>query len=285
MNYIKFSWLVLILFASSLQCKNRSKNITIFIHGTHFFNLAKDAADLRQELIKLDALDSFWYGPVLNRITEKHKDHFPKELFYFFRWTGHLNPKAREDAAKELYKCMQKLIYKHPNYKITLITHSHGGNVALNLAKFKSSDTRFKIDKLILLACPIQEATKSYSSDCMFNRIYNIYSSSDIFQVMDPQGAYEENKNNLDCPMFSARRFNHCNKVKQAKIKVNDRAITHVEFICGKFLKFLPVLLESMDKINNKAEHLVKIYTKTRSIKVINLEKYKGKIKKAINCQ
>jgi uncharacterized membrane protein YcfT len=58
---------------------------------------------------------------------------------------------------------------------ITVITHSHGGNVALNLAQF--SDTRdYDIETLILLAVPVQRLTQHFVDEVVFKNIFSTFS-------------------------------------------------------------------------------------------------------------
>jgi len=267
-------------------------NVTIFVHGTHTFltYLLKSSLKFPNELTKISVLKSYWYAPVLKYMAKHNQEEFPEDSFYMFGWPGELCEKCRENAAQTLYLSIKKLMKEYADKnlkpKITMITHSHGGNVALNLAKVKiDTDTDLSIDRLVLLACPVQELTKKFINNKIFKKVYNIYSSADMFQVLDPQGIYKINKHNKDCPIFSKRRFGPIENLKQAKIKVNDRAILHVEFIYKKFLKILPRLLIEMDKIeNNFNEHLIKIYSYKNEIKIIDMNNYRKKLKK-INTQ
>ncbi len=237
--------------------------ITIFIHGTNAFPIT-------------NLFQKFIYGPAgisqimslnhdcfihfaLQSISENDPVEFPIDSFFTYVWSGKLSSKAREEAALILYNEINKIIetYKNKKIQITLITHSHGGNVALNLAKVCESEN-FKIDKLILLACPVQEETKEFAKNKIFKKVYNIYSLMDSLQVLDPQGIKNRNRGK-NCPIFSQRRFELTENIKQTKVKIDNRSLMHVEFILPKFLKHLPALIKEMDKLDCQAKYLIKI--------------------------
>jgi len=139
--------------------------------------------------------------------------------FYFYAWSGKLDPKARKEAATQLYKELNELVQEYKNRcgvtpLIEIVTHSHGGNVALLMAEqYQKDETSFCVDRLILLGCPVQKRTKTLISCPMFKKIYNIHSHNDWIQVLDPQGIHLissiEEKDLFDIMnnFFSARHF------------------------------------------------------------------------------
>ena len=177
-------------------------------------------------------------------------EQYDFEHFYTFGWSGKLCFKARLQAAQELYNALCELERHYQNAygvkpRFRIITHSHGGNVALNLANVQEPDKPLEIDELILLACPVQCATKSsVTADC-FVKVYSFYSSVDMFQVIDPQGLYKERSENT----FSQRQFDHGEKLRQAKIKINGRSLMHIDFIFTTFIKHLPQLSKEIDHL------------------------------------
>ncbi|WP_196299706.1 hypothetical protein, partial [Streptococcus pneumoniae] len=75
---------------------------------------------------------------------------------------------------------------------ITLVTYSHGGNVALYLSSVQAEKEQaeplpdpISIDTLVLLACPIQKETDYLVADPMFKKVYNIFSTEDFIQQWD----------------------------------------------------------------------------------------------------
>ena len=141
---------------------------------------------------------------------------------------------------------------------IKVITHSHGGNVVLNMAKMKNGDREdFVIDELILLACPVQAMTMEFIRDPMFKKIYTIYSSLDLVQVLAPQVVYKKyaDKNGKMCaalnfPPLSDRLFPNHTNMAQVKIKMNGRALFHGEFVDAKFLSALADIIHAIDVWN-----------------------------------
>jgi hypothetical protein len=187
---------------------------------------------------------------------------FDYNSLYLFGWSGRLSTQERYWAALILY---QKLIALQHTYKqkfgidpvIRLVTHSHGGNVALNLARIhmlrKDSLT---IDTLVLLACPVQHETKELVHSHLFKKIYALYSSLDMVQIMAPEFMYRMRNNDgsiigscLRWIPFSHRCFDAHMPVRQAWIKINGHAITHTSFTTTKFLRTLPQLLETLDEL------------------------------------
>lgn len=234
------------------QTAPKNEFITIWVHGT--------------KLTPTIVYANFFYRmPGLNSALAYEKKHHKRavaellcqldpqqyalEHFYFFGWNGKLSFSAREQASRELFDALRELLQTYQTSrgykpKIRIITHSHGGNVVLNIAKI---DPTFPVivDELILLGCPVQDKTKSLiEADC-FKKVYAFYSGSDIFQVIDPQGLYKESESKKT---FSSRRFDHHDKLRQVHIKCNGRSLMHVEFLCFPFLKSLCLLCKETDQ-------------------------------------
>lgn len=185
-----------------------TKNITVFIHGTRgtaflpigisdrLSQVEKKLCSAPLGLHRITSID-----PTFNNVTIGHAldnaDHeqFSFKHFYSFGWSGDLNPEARNQAALELHTQLKQLVLNYvvryatiPN--ITIITHSHGGNVALNLASISEENNPLIIEKLILLACPVQQETAQYADAPLFKKIYALYSQNDQLQILDPQGLH-----------------------------------------------------------------------------------------------
>ena len=131
-----------------------------------------------------------------------------------------------------------------------MITHSHGGNVALHLAELNNNKSNLKIDELILLACPVQKRTCHLIADNMFTKAYSFYSNIDMIQVLDPQGLQKlwsrKEKRKPGTPLFSKRKFEKHKNLRQVKVMLNGKSIRHIDFILEKFLKQLPKMLNDL---------------------------------------
>lgn len=289
-----------------IEVKNNNvKNITIFVHGTHFSELLTKALKpvlfVPKKLTKASELDKNCYVKwFIDKASFADPIQFPIDYFYAIGWSGILSSQERLKAAQNLYNELiiltDDLRSNQIEPRITIIGHSHGGNVALNLAKVNNQNIEklgmdeiqthpasrvdfapaktvsrdnlinFKINKLVLLATPVQEETEKFIENDIFNKVYSLYSKADMIQVLDPQGLQ-----NAKSSFFSHRRFKHHEKLKQAKVKINNRAILHEEFIFYNFPKILPELLDFMDKcIFDDREHLIKVEYKKN--KIINIE-------------
>jgi len=172
--------------------------ITIWVHGTkntatvlavkpirHFF-------DCLQGLHHKNKLSTdFHLRTLADTITQADPHTFDPDHFYLFGWSGKLCFKARRKAAEELYEDLVKLIADYhakmgQEPMLRIITHSHGGNVALLLAEVMDERHKgFDVDELILMACPVQDYTAHLTQHKAFKKIYSIYSSGDLFQIGD----------------------------------------------------------------------------------------------------
>lgn len=257
--------------------------INVWIHGTRLFpsQILKSFFYAHPGLSHYSKLDPEYHiRTIADTLIASNPQMFPAETFYLFGWPGKLNFTQREEMAEQLYNQLQPIIdeyqKKYGVYPfIRLLAHSHGGNVALNLAlPAHAHEKPFEIAELILLACPVQKRTMHLIDDPIFKKIYALYSRLDLLQVVDPQGLY---KGKQKSKLFSDRCFNPHSKLTQVKIKMNGRAIMHVEFILAPFLKNLAAVIEElesweqvgMQQYKNWAcvTKLLAIYTNGRKVK------------------
>ena len=90
-----------------------------------------------------------------------------------FKWSGDNTHEARTEGGQALVRWMQE----HPAEKLTVVAHSHGGNVG-----FIASQMGLKIQKLILMGTPIRT---DYLPDMNnIQTIYNILSLDDFVQIL-----------------------------------------------------------------------------------------------------
>lgn len=150
-----------------------------------------------------------------------------KTEYYTFGWTGLVSNTARFCEAQAFYHQLNHLCNEYKKTKrciprIQIVAYSHGGNVALNLARIDSllpvhQRLPVAIDELILLGVPMQRDTSQYASSALFKRVINIYSQKDYIQKIDPTVVGN---------LFSNRRIkrsiyeDHANVVQQVQLKV-----------------------------------------------------------------
>lgn len=249
--------------------------ITIFIHGTNLpdfflqfpfiYNLgyAPKGLSLAYDLHEKYRLKN------IQILAVEDPEQFPLESLYIFGWDGSLSFKKRHKEAEKLYHELCAIRKCWPNIPITLIGHSHGGNIALNLARVAQErrDDQLTIDRLVLLACPVQKATAHHIHAPCFKRIYALYSPIDCVQVLDPQGLYAESKTDSksDCPLFSQRQFPHNEKLMQCRLRFNGHGMAHIDFILRPFLRKLPGILKDLEN-PEKCPHLKKVRRKNEYI-------------------
>lgn len=240
--------------------------LTIWVHGAKFFPIEQRVCPLGMSHVL-----TLPKGAVIRQfaetVTQEDPVHFSTDHFYAFGWSGTLSFKKREEAAYDLYQAINKLMrdYRSKHWlmrpRIRIIGYSHGGNVALNLARVKDSrDTQLSIDELLLIAVPVQNATKDLLKDPLFKSIYSIYTRQDLGQIGDPQGLYTEMRNfherqhtnNEVCtcsiPLLSGREFPPQKNLVQARIKINGSSLKHMEFPQEHVARLLPRILQEIDQ-------------------------------------
>ncbi len=248
--------------------------VTIFIHATlplgPFLKipLVKKYAWCPEGLNSISSIQEDFYLTSLAKILcVEDPDLFNKDFFYLFGWSGRLSIKDRRKAAAELAQALSLLkeqyISKGIDISLRLITHSHGGNVALHLAEFFTDKPPFTIDELILLACPVQKKTSSYSTHPLFSSILSLHSHFDVIQRIDPQGIYNflesVESNGLEFtlshlstvgPFFSLRHFTPSPLLREVHIKYPSRELLHIEFILTDFIRSLPKFIHSIKALS-----------------------------------
>ncbi len=175
--------------------------LTIFVHGTQMHALVKDR-DVRayfpaetQTPTGLTTAESLpathQISRILHTLSTADCQAFPFEGMYAFGWSGSIEVEERRSAAKALFDLIQSLAqaYDHIHHappEITVITHSHGGNVVLHMAEVCDTPC-YILKRTVFLACPIQERTAPYSSNPFFNTIYSLHSHHDLGQTLDQE--------------------------------------------------------------------------------------------------
>lgn len=171
------------------------------------------------------------------------KDRFSTTNFYLCNWSGFLSHKERMLTAEKLYDFLIKKVQEAISQvgqapKITIIAHSHGGNIALSLAKHNQQNmTNLQIDRLVLLACPVQVRTANLVSDQIFKKVYAFYSYFDPIQVLDMQWFAK----------LSGRKFAPSNNMSQIQTHWKYCGLFHNDFKTVWFVQFLPELLSKID--------------------------------------
>ncbi len=233
---------------------DKSHVTTIWIHGTRLIKhfMPQEHYYSPSGIKHIDDIPPHYHMyKIAQKLSSLDPNFLQKHNFYLFGWSGELCYKARKKAGNQLCKALNALSQKYYSehnimHSFRILTHSHGGNVALNLAY---ESTKFTVSKLILLACPVQEWTKKAIECPLFERVYSFFSRCDLLQIIDPQGMYKENKTG---PLLSKRLFSQNPKLIQVEIKIYGRSLLHIEFRLGHFLYKLPVTLKTLKENDRK---------------------------------
>lgn len=247
--------------------KKQPSIVTVYVHGTlfHFRNI----------FAKIPAAAKLTYVPDgLFLVKNLEKDVLPQDLaldlckgdserfsfddFYSFGWSGKLSFDERYKWGKLLAQQLCDLSLEYAKRDgvaptIRVITFSHGGNVALNMAQFLPSNI---FVELFLIACPMQPDTESFALAECFSKIYTIYSLNDVIQVVDPANVCRNIKRKIkkettSKKLLSARSLSYdVDKIKQACVSVNGKYIGHLELF-HLFNKHVPFVLQQLDSLSN----------------------------------
>lgn len=229
--------------------------ITIFVHGTRLIPIARNFLySVPYGLLPVQdiQLSANLLYKLLIRLPMADAEFCPLENFYIFTWSGALSFEERQREGAKLHDALNNLVQKYkiagvPVPPITIIAHSHGGNVVLNLVA-ADCQHNYTIARLILLACPVQLETESYIQHSLFERVYSFYSNTDLIQIADPQGLYKNRVyRGRRYLKFSGRRFECDSRIKQVCIEYNNRNLFHIEFIWGKFWYYIPQVISILD--------------------------------------
>lgn len=257
----------------------QQKKITIWIHGTmvpmpEFAKRSYCRIGLGLHPINAYAPTDHLYN-IARVLTELDPDNFDIEHYYTYGWPGNISFAQRQEAGAQLYHEICNLIEEYQAIYnetpfVRIIGHSHGGNVILNIAHALKHNRPITIDEIILLATPVQDATKEYVCHDCFKKVYAFYSKTDITQIIDPQGLYADGQSTK---LYSERTFDYHDKLRQAAIKIQGYSIAHIDFIRMKFIVYLPELLKKLDHICATVIPEQKMYNK-----ILNIEKHRGEI-------
>lgn len=253
--------------------------ITIWIHGTRFIRKFNTTSN-PQLTLAADLPTHAYAYQIAHMLAEAAPTEFPLEGFYGFEWSGGISNQDRITAAHALYTALRALVAQHRtrwnSYPvIRIISHSHGGNVALNMVNIQEKERPvdpLSIESLIMLACPVQNNTMHLTQNTMFQAIYSLYSSLDMVQVIAPQKFY-------GILPFSYRKFPKHPTIIQAKVRMNGHSVFHTEFTSKRFFKILPIIFDQLRMLSKtvtddlKKQHiLLRINTRGQ-----NIRSYKGK--------
>jgi pimeloyl-ACP methyl ester carboxylesterase len=99
------------------------------------------------------------------------KAEFPGSTIAAFNWSGENSHAARERTGREFHKALDALSREDGDRKIAIISHSHGGNVALYALGLASQELQQRIHRIIFLGTPFlkisplaDDALRSFAS-------------------------------------------------------------------------------------------------------------------------
>jgi hypothetical protein len=236
--------------------------ITVWVHGSRAFKPFDEHihATPQQGMQTMASLTKKHHIKKLAQMLgDANPVKYPFEHFYAFGWSGDLSFQVRHEEAARLHTELEKLVatytkkYGHAPF-IRIITHSHGGNVALNLATIEHPNKEWFINETIILASPVQHLTENLVSSPLFGKIYSFYSTFDTSQVMDPQGLYKARNKNYKT-IFSQRRFPDNATLIQTKCRINNHGVPHIGFISERFIKNMPAIISYLDQWEEEQPH------------------------------
>lgn len=163
----------------------------LFYPGLHRWSPETPEALIKEELsAKAKKVAANFIIPVYECAQRHTKGVLEDRLYYMFGHGGFLSQTYRAKAALELYYALSDIYafykIKYKNVFIDIVAHSHGGNIALNLARCEDVHAKgLRVNNCILLGTPIQVETAACAYSSFFTRVINIYSEGDSIQDRD----------------------------------------------------------------------------------------------------
>ena len=169
-------------------------------------------------------------------------DIFQKKLFpdrehvyYTFGHLGLLCKYYRQRAGEQLYDalCNEVARYKqtYDEVRLHIICHSHGGNIALNLAYAEQhKKCVLSVENLVMYGTPLQTETAAFAYHTMFKRVYNIHADGDSIQGSDfisTKSLSFKRFNDKKLTRILKRKLNNqspINMVKDIRLRINGRS-------------------------------------------------------------
>ena len=239
MKYISILLFFCVIISSNISAVR--KQVTILVHGTgagYKVRLGKSVRYCPEGLNHLKpGMDAGSYYFTKQKALSQDSARFDKDHFYVFGWSGKLGFQVRKNAGKRLAEQLAELLnsYKekytvYPNVRI--ITFSHGGNVALQIAEFSDLLPQELSAELIMFGSPIQAYTEKFIYSGSFKKVYNIFSKNDVVQRIDPQNLYAPVKDTTS--FFSRRTISKPTSLcKQARITIKEKGLCHLDMMHG----------------------------------------------------
>lgn len=195
-------YVFIILFSSNV-CGTH-KGVIIVVHGTW-------------------GLDSPWCRPGGDFFDElEHTAKKYNEVVVPYMWQGYLTHDCRYTAARGLVK----LIHSYPSrMRISVVAHSHGGNVTILASQIMAKDPRNKhsIDNLYTMATPINHL--HYAPDMsVVNHVFNFFSFADMVQPV--MGIF-------------GRTFPEHARIANIRLILNGKEPGHLEFCTALSARWL----------------------------------------------
>ncbi|MBI2353167.1 hypothetical protein HYV11_02915 [Candidatus Dependentiae bacterium] len=231
--------------------------ITIYIHGSQNATklLSKNIWYCKKGLHHISALpESSLFVKDAQTLQAIDKNRFNLDHYYIFGWSGKIDFDIRKEEGISLYKAIKSLLhhYYQKDYSypmIRIISHSHGGNVALHLIEevVSSHEQNMKFE-MILMACPVQKITESFINHSSIIRSIILYSTFDLIQRLDFY-TYEGKR------YWPKRTFQTGAKnCYQILLKVNQKRLAHTDF-CHSVVRYIPEILEKIDNSFDEKEY------------------------------
>lgn len=153
--------------------------------------------------------------------------------YYSFGWSGLLSHKKRVEAARTLYNQLIELLDQYEKEygvkpEITLIAHSHGGNVAKLLVQVeKELDKDLRIKHLVMYGTPMQSETADLVDNEVIETCISCYSDGDNVQGNDMFSSRDRSSKKRLSDIVSMSAVNSDNKRRvDVRLIYNDNPAT-----------------------------------------------------------
>lgn len=192
------------------------------LEGFHEFSLANPAQKHAQKNAE------YYLIPAYDDLLNISGVHAEIQNYAIFGWSGLLHNAARKKAGYELYQALcayrDRIVLEYGSEPgITIVSHSHGGNVALYMAQAEiEQQKKLKVNYLVMYGSPMMAEMAHCIESDFFRNILMIYSRGDEIQPRDMFSSKNGKSHQHMADIVDMAAFNKNNKNSENQLKRYD---------------------------------------------------------------
>lgn len=250
----------------SLLCNQKTVHATVFVHGTICSSLSFFGMNIvEQYRLHPVAQEDQVIGPLGLKEWSLHENYVDyanqatpfllraydavarqssfvgdENVYATFGWSGYLSNRSRKEFGFKFYDALcdfrdeLKNRYNTDEIVLNIVTHSHGGNVALFLPEVEQEKKKqLQVNMLYMMGPPIQVETAKNIESLLFKHVIQGFSDADSVQGIDivSTRAYKSHKHMsalVDLKGFVKKNPHRIRCDMRYVVNKNSKHITHM---------------------------------------------------------